>query len=467
MATTLEGREQDGGKKKVKPLLEFVSFLRDAINPKDPDSKQKRAIVENMLTNLEGVRFSASESGRPFRDYDIVPLGIGESSYNMFDDELFNTRPGHGIHDIVVVSPFISKGVIQRLDSDSKMLTWSSQRVLITRRSELEKIKGALKNTDVFVMKDAVVDGENEVSEEGTTSTVCLQDIHAKAYLSVKGSAVCFLTGSMNASENGLGRNVEMMVRLHTTPYYLSKDSFLRDLMGADVNDKMNPFTKVDPDSIQEDEKTEDGRANNELMLKRLCRLRISGTVTPVDGRFDVLLSCPFGIIPAGVTITPLRAKGLSRTMEKTVLFPNMRLLELSEFYSVSIGEGADKIERLILIPTKGLPKDREKGIITEIISDRRKFAEYVAFVLGDSSEQVLSEMMNSGNVDTQSSFSRAGHPLTALYERMLRVACEAPERLKDIGRIVKLIDNEDIVTAEFKRMYKTFMSALKFKYDG
>ena len=466
MVTTLEGREGQGGKRKVKPLMDFIAFLGTTINSKDPDSKQKREIVERIVSTLEGVRFYASDTGKPFRDFDIIPLGIGDSSYSMIDDELFNTKPGHGINDIVVMSPFISKEVIQRLDCDSKYLSHSSRRVLITRRTELEKLQGALKHTDVFVMKDAIIDGENELSEEETGSSASQQDIHAKAYLSVKGSDVRFLIGSMNASKNGLERNVELMIRLYTNRHYLNKESFIRDLMGGDINDKANPFIKVDPDSIPNSEKKEVVQ-DNESIIKRLCRLKITGSITPVDDRYNVTLTCKSGNIPEGIIISPLMAKGLSRPFERIVSFSGLRLLELSEFYSISISDGLEKIEKLILIPTRGLPPDREKSIITDIISDKRKFAEYVAFVLGDTSEQVLTDMMELDNKETRSIDSRIQSPLTALYERMLRVACDNPERLKDIGRIVKLIDDEDIVTPEFKKMYGTFMSALKYKYNG
>ena len=78
-----------------------------------------------------------------------------------------------------------------------------------------------------------------------------------------------------------------------------------------------------------------------------------------------------------------------------------------------------------------------------------------------------MTEMMESRDEDSRSSSGKTNQPLTALYERMLRVACDDPERLKDIGRLVKLIDDDEIVTSEFKKMYRTFMSALKFKYDG
>lgn len=463
MVVSLEGQEESGGKRKVKPLLDFLAFLKNLINSIDPDAQKKRTLLEHLASSIEAVRFKTSETKRPFNDYEIIPLGIGESSYNMFHDELFDSRPGHGIHDIVTISPFISKGVIQRLDSDSKFLTKSTRRVLITRRSELEKLNNTLKNTDVYVMKDSIVDGENALSDDDNNLATCKQDIHAKAYLSVKNSDVRILIGSMNASENGLGRNVEMMVRLYTSRYYLNRDSFLRDLMG---DDKACPFTKINLDSIPKSDNKEDNQSD-EQKLKRFCRLKINGRVSQVGDLYDITLTCRSEMIPERVKITPLRAKGLSRVMAPDVQFTGLRLLELSEFYIVSVGESPQIIERLVMIPTKDLPQEREKRIITEVINDKHKFAEYVTFVLGDTSAQVLHEMVDSIGSDLTPHNAMNGHLMNGLYERMLRVASDNPERLKEIGRLVELIDNEEIVTREFKQTYRTFMSALNIKYNG
>ncbi len=465
VSVALEGKEEAGGRHKVRPLLDFLSFLRERVNPKDPDKSQKRNIIDSLSSSLEGVRFEPREGDKPFRDFEIFPLGIDENKYNeeLVKDDLFATGYGHGIHDIVVMSPFISKGIIKRLDSDEKWLTKSTRRVLITRRTELEKLKGALNNTDVYVMKDAVIDGENELSDEGDMDQVRKQDIHAKLYLSVKDSAVRLYLGSMNASEKGLGMNVEMMLRLSTSPYYLSRESLLKDLMGDD--DKGNPFIRVEPDEQpDEEEKTDSG---NEKALKRICRLRLVGEVTPSGDTYNVTLTSGSGAIPEGATIAPLRAKGLEKPLEKTVSFTGLKLLELTEFYIITVGEGKDRAQGLMLIPTKVIPQDREKSIISDIINDRRKFAEYVAIALGESPEQALSETEDMDRDHADPSAVRPTPPLTALYERMLRVASEDPERLKDIQRLVTLIDNEDIVTPEFKKMYRTFMSALRFKYDG
>ncbi len=466
VSLALEGKEEPGGKRKVKPLLDFVSFLRNTINVKDPDRALKRSVIDEMLESLQDVRFRACENDKPFRDFDILPLGIGDGEYDMFGDDLFNTDYGHGIHDIVVFSPFISKSIIKRLDSENKALKNWSRRILITRRSELAKLKGVLHNTDVYVMKDTIVDGENEISEDGVSEVASLQDIHAKVYLSVKYSDVRLCLGSMNASERGLGYNVEMMVRLFTTPYYLSRPSFLKDIMGENPEDKGNPFMRIDMDNLQDEEQEESSSSSHEL--KRLLRMKLTAEVkASATGLYDVIVSCGAGRIPEGVTITPLRAKGLSKPLEKLTVFTGLRLLEVSEFYSVSIGEGEEKAGSLVLVPTKGIPLEREKGIISDVINDRRKFAEYVAFVLGDSSEQVMLEMTESGDIEGRKADSRSHPPISALYERMLRVACNEPERLKELQQLVKLIDNEDIVTPEFKDTYRIFMSALGYKYDG
>lgn len=467
VSVALEGKKEPGGKTKVKPLLHFLDFLRGAISSQDPDRWQKRGIIDGMYEALQEVRFRTGENIRGFKDddFEIIPLGINNEVYAkgpLFD--MFNATPGHGIHDMVVVSPFISKSTMKDFDADSKWLTRSSRRVLITRREELPKLKGALHNTDVYVMQDAIVNGENELSEDGESWQPKKQDIHAKLYLSVKDSQVNLCLGSMNASYRGLNTNVEMMLRLSTSRYYLRKETLLRDLMGED--EKSNPFIRVNPDTLGEEEKPEEKNPNDTLM-KRICRLKLRGEVTPSGENYDVTLTCTGGAIPEDVTITPLRAKKLSMPLDRTVSFPSLRLLELSEFYTVTIGQGDQKVQGLLLVPTRGIPEDRERGIINAIINAPDKFAEYVAISLGESPEHFITELLESEDGRKGDKGSRVSPALTSLYERMLRVACDEPERLKDIQRLVHLIDDEKIVTKEFKDMYRTFMSALKFKYDG
>jgi hypothetical protein len=48
------------------------------------------------------------------------------------------------------------------------------------------------------------------------------------------------------------------------------------------------------------------------------------------------------------------------------------------------------------------------------------------------------------------------------IYERMLKTAVTNPDRIKEIESVIKMIDDESIVTPEFKKMYETFKNTLK-----
>lgn len=51
---------------------------------------------------------------------------------------------------------------------------------------------------------------------------------------------------------------------------------------------------------------------------------------------------------------------------------------------------------------------------------------------------------------------------LPILYENMLKAASSSPEKLKDIGNIIDIIKDKDIIPEEFNSLYKTFVSAVK-----
>ena len=118
------------------------------------------------------------------------------------------------------MSPFVSSGVLQLFDQRKQLKI--NNRHLITRTTELHKIAGKLESFKVFTMKDTVVEGEEIVSDDEATK-VQQQDIHAKMYLMTKDSSSNLYLGSMNASENGLHRNVEMLLKLSAYRYHLKK----------------------------------------------------------------------------------------------------------------------------------------------------------------------------------------------------------------------------------------------------
>ena len=50
------------------------------------------------------------------------------------------------------------------------------------------------------------------------------------------------------------------------------------------------------------------------------------------------------------------------------------------------------------------------------------------------------------------------------LYEKMLKTALEEPERLSEIGYLLQMITQKDIIPDEFRELYETFKKTLRLK---
>ena len=118
-------------------------------------------------------------------------------------------------------------------------------------------------------------------------------------------------------------------------------------------------------------------------------------------------------------------------------------------------------IERIIMVPTAGIPEDRENAVVNSVVKDKRTFVEYVAFVLGDS---YLLSLMEERSLASGGSWNTGHESLPALYEKMLKTALEEPEKIGEIGYLLQMITKEDIVPDEFRELYATFKKTLRLK---
>lgn len=329
---------------------------------------------------------------------------------------------------------------------------------------ELYKIKDLPRYFSVFCLKDQIVDGEEITSESGNESNM-KEDIHAKMYLTQKTNGTKYLyLGSMNASENGANRNVELLVKLSSSnyaPFDFAEELGLWKSSGMFQEIDFANFKSVDTEDVADEFKKK---------LKWLCHLNMSAVVVEnINGSFDVEISMPdYQADGLEMQISPFFAKGIVMDIEPFFVVKNLTSNQLSEFYTISatLPDGS-KAERIIKIPTANMPDDREKNIITSIISSKKKLSEYIAFILGDDAltsfvEDIVDVL--EGDFDENSASKRPAQSdeMMPIYERMLKTAVTNPDRIKEIESVVQMIDDESIVTPEFKKMYETFKNTLK-----
>lgn len=448
MAVCLEGEyaeddDLDATAEKNLPLIAFVEFLRKKIkNPK------KRNQVSKMQEELKKIRFRTDDPH--FHDFAFHPLGIPE--YTKIPAGLFETY-----HQLLVISPFISKGMVERLNNRALS---RPERTLITQRFEAAKLSPEqLESFDVYVMKDTVVEGEEGLSgDDLSDESYQNQDIHAKFYATSKYSQHSFFIGSANCTHSAFSGNVEFLLQLKYYRFGFRIKNLLDELFGKE--DKDNPFEK-----ITELPKVEVPDTTNadllEKAIKKLCRTRSHAEIAEEGQKYRVTLK--FTSIPETVdlTIAPITGGYDSVKLEPVTRLPLLPLDHLSEFYQVTATKEETIIRRIIKIQTDGIPRERDSAVFRSIIQDRETFMKYVAYLLSDN--LLLSNLEQEENerlVNSKGHFNWLQSP--ALYENMLKTVAREPQRLKEIEKVVALIDDPEIIPEEFNELYQIFSRAAK-----
>lgn len=455
VACALDGDTSSDGEVSAEPIVEFLRFLRKQLNKDLINYSRQYSDLSYMIKTIPQVSFHV-ENG--FSECVIMPMGIGAGGYDMASNWLFTEN----FHELVVMSPFLTGSVIENFNDPGKTLTGTT-RTLITRRSELPKITGGkASNFDVYVMKDDIIDGESSISDgedEQSEQESGKQDIHAKIYVRRKYSTTDLYLGSMNASYAAINSNVEMMLRLRTKNSVLNGEKFLDDIMGEDREGKKNPFELVIPEDMDSSEDTS-LQDQVEQRIKEICRVKMTARVESNDGRYDIRVAADIDDEQDGVVIRPLRSNKESVLMPE-MAFYSLDMLQLSEFYVASVTIEECTLERVIMIPTSGIPEGRDAEIIKNVIKTRNQFIEYVAFILGDDYVQSFLENKKSsggyGEWDQNSA-------MPAVYEKMLKTSISDPDRLGEIQYITKAIEEEEIIPPEFREMYSVFCNTLGIK---
>ena len=441
------------------PLTNFLEFLRDQVRSTCQYARSKRSALRRLAEDLSMVSFT-TDSKEFGSDFEIMPLGIGAQAYNMGNDPLFCSNSyaaDYSFHELVVFSPFLSGSLIEYWNKPEHSLTGTT-RVLITRKSELSKFtKDQSSRFQIYALKDDIVDGEEAISDQDEVKQK--QDIHAKIYLRKKYSDVDLYLGSMNATYSAANKNVEMMIRLRTKNRYYNTEYFLKDIFCGKEDDPQNPFELCEATEAASDPAAE---TTNQLeqIVKTVCRLPMRAAVVESGEKYDVTLEIGGSLPDAQIYLTPFR-RNVPVPLSNAMTFSQLDILQLSEFYMLKVVAEDITLERIIMIPTTGIPDTRENAVVNSVVKDKRSFVEYVAFVLGDD---YLLSLMEDRKLKSSGVWDDGHEHLPALYEKMLKTALEEPKRLNEIGYLLNMITDDGIIPDEFRDLYETFRKTLKLK---
>lgn len=458
---TMDGKVNNKITSKAAPVIDFVSYLTNFLTA-DDNSKSKSKKIKTIIRELPYVHFELNTN--EFEDFEFLPTGVKKANggFHTIDDKAFFPLFRDSSHEVLIMSPFLTNSVIKGFVEKNKNLSHADY-MLFTRAMSLGKLNpNDCKDFRIFTLKDAVVDGELTVSEEGQQPQK--QDIHAKIFMVRKYSDTYLYLGSLNASHNAIKGNVEFTVMLKSKNRYLNMNELSKSLFNGSENSSANPFQEVKLTENFEVDEEQEKKDILDSYIKEIVRMKPSAQVICNEGHYDINVCFEnFNNIEFKVTVLPLLFNK-PELLSENILFKNLLLNQLSEFYKISVTDtyGTNTEQRVIVIPTEGMPNDREKNVITHVVKDKNSFYRYISFLLGD--DFALSALESTTGVNSFGEKSNLKSiQIPALYEKMLKSAATAPERLKEIDYLIKAVSKDGVIPKEFEELYNVFKKVVKF----
>lgn len=420
LCVAMRGEVKHARRLKNKSLADILTFV---------GQYAKRAKQQQILSLAEDVmRVPTFEVEHPFEDYTFFPMGIPD--YPGSDTKLFEQK-----YDLFAVSPFLSDNVVQQLTENA------GQKILVTRKSSVTK--RTMEAFDhVFITKDILSD--NEFGSK--------QDIHAKLYFTTTQDGNYLYIGSANASHNAFYRNVECLLRLKYKLNCIGMKTFTQDFLPSEncPYEELTYIPEIPP--ADPSQKLIDEALREAVYALKRADVLSNGTAYSIQINAKELKTAE------PVLIAPLQRQNLMTTLRPETVFDGLLLKEISEFFILRVQSQT----LVVKVDTRGIPKDRDQAIYRGIIDSKAKFMTYLSFVLSENpasftaETDLLDDVLLCGN-----GRDGAGAATAAIYEKMLRVFHQNPNRLKGIADMIRRLE-PDVVGEDFVQMYQQFEAAAK-----
>ncbi len=416
---------------KHQPLTAFIKAVVDESNIGEEQKKSVLKLAKDL------VRVEHFDVDAPFEDYDFFPYLFGyDFELGSVEDYLFGSES-------VIVSPFIDKTMLSRLCPENK-----NKHTLITRKEYVDRSV-----FDKFCNKGGIYVALDDLASRG-------MDLHAKMYHVWNGRNEQYLyLGSANATTSAFERNGEFLLRLKYMYGNNRSAQFLADFYEKENSDsKFIPLNEPLENASAVIKWDAAESAMKDLMCAEDLKARI---IHHRDGGYSVAVTSSAGKLSNEVSVAPLQKKELQQRWTGRVVFEDMKIDELSEFYILAATSPDGIIhEAIVKIETTGMPSDRDKEIYKGIIKTKKDFFRFIELMLSDTpieyiaSEILLKESEGNGNKADETMV------FPSLYEKMLKVAATNPKQIHEIGRLASKLSN-DVVPPAFVKIYKQFVAAL------
>lgn len=468
VAISLESGDDRRRTRATKPLCGFLTYLARRVGKELPHAREHVRRVEAISSGLLSNPLVLDGDG-PWEDFEIMPVfGDGTAP----DDPLFTDgeSPGDELPDrLVAVSPFLSENVVERM---SQRVCGGYERdfTLLTRPEAWGSLPAmARKGIEAWALKDEIAapdpppgdDGANTDAEAPHTA-----DLHAKLYLRQCPGETTLLLGSMNATDSGLHRNIEMMVRLHGNPRSYSCETLRRELFGPDPGKASNPFERLSPNEAEAATDTGEEAARHlaQDAVQSFCRCGARGRAER-DGDFWTLaVDIPATFAPPADVECLLRPLALktecARPAHGTLHFPGLREAYISPLFVFTVETGVCKIARVVRVPMDGIDEAmRDKAVAQTVIEADGGWANAVALLFADEPYYTVAELRR--RLAESGAHASGVLPTSGLYEKML-LAATSPEARERFAEAESILDGQNGPEArQVKDLLDVFRMAL------
>jgi hypothetical protein len=304
-----------------------------------------------------------------------------------------------------------------------------------------------------------------------------LSGLHAKLYIAEKGWDATIFTGSANATRAAFtGSNIEFMVALKGKKSRIGIDPFLGENDETSLYNMITTYHR--PDDFSEPINAIEKGLESYLEKVRsiLVESELNVLIFPEDdGTYELSIESnkisKLGNLPLDGICYPI-ALGKHHALDielllagQSIKFNNISIIGLTGFIAFRLESSIDgkkaAIEFVLNLSVSGMPEDRNKRLLQNIISDSGRFIRYLLFLLADEDTvdfKVL-ELTRGLVSDDKSSNEILSLPL---MEEMVRAYSRNPEKLKNIAKLVKDLkqteEGRKILPTKFDLIWNAFM---------
>ena len=420
----LDGQPQQRISANSEPLARFVRALPElAVTPVSP---RRRESLNDLAGELRRVDWELPNGVREARFH---PIGLPYS-------RRFPVEEHFGGYRKLVVSPFVRESALRRIFRSRAGQT----AVLVSRGEDLNALPSAvLENLDVYELDPTASLAGHEA--EGDSDQTFLTHLHAKLFVVERARLAHLFVGSANATDAGLGENVEFLCELVGSVATLGVNAIVGE--DAPFRTMLTPY--VAPPKPSVDESSAAGRALEDLLLDIASGIRFQTFVTKGAEGWVARIAADAAPprIPKGTSVKiaphnrPAETYPLSRVEPIDVELPPRELVDITAFLRLTASRtvNGEVLERSTVICSRleGSPDERFREILARQIDTPEKFLQLLALLLGFASGTGIGV-----DVLSEGSASWSAGPGQGVLELLASALAERPESIDHLEEIVE-----------------------------